>query len=51
MTLAWFAEAVALGAEPRLGAEVTDLDALDAGTVVVAAGGWTSRVCPTCRSR
>ena len=46
MTLAWFAEAVALGAEPRLGAEVTDLDALDAGTVVVAAGGWTSRVLP-----
>ena len=46
MTLAWFAEAVALGAKPRLGAEVTDLDALDAGTVVVAAGGWTSRVLP-----
>ena len=46
MTLAWFAEAVALGAEPRLGAEVTDLDALDAGTVVVAAGGWTSRLLP-----
>ena len=46
MTLAWFAEAVALGAEPRLGAEVTDLDALDAGTVVVAAGGWTSRAAP-----
>ena len=46
MTLAWFAEAVALGAEPRLGAEVTDLDTLDAGTVVVAAGGWTSRLLP-----
>ena len=46
MTLAWFAEAVALGAKPRLGAEVTDLDTLDAGTVVVAAGGWTSRLLP-----
>jgi sarcosine oxidase, subunit beta len=46
MTLAWFAEAVALGTQARLGAEVTDLDALDAGTVVVAAGGWTSRLLP-----
>jgi sarcosine oxidase, subunit beta len=46
MTLAWFAEAVALGAKPRLGAEVTDLDTLDAGTVVVAAGGWTARLLP-----
>ena len=46
MTLAWFAEAVALGVEARLGIEVTDLDALDAGTVVVAAGGWTLRLLP-----
>jgi sarcosine oxidase subunit beta len=46
MTLAWFAEAVALGAQPRLAAEVTDLDALDAGIVVVAAGGWTARLLP-----
>jgi glycine/D-amino acid oxidase-like deaminating enzyme len=46
MTLAWFAEAVALGAEPRLGEEVTDVDALDAGMAVVAAGGWTSRLLP-----
>ena len=46
MTLAWFAEALSLGVQPRLGAEVTDLDALEAGTVVVAAGGWTSRLLP-----
>jgi sarcosine oxidase subunit beta len=46
MTLAWFAEALSLGVQPRLGTEVTDLDALDAGTVVVAAGGWTARLLP-----
>jgi sarcosine oxidase subunit beta len=46
MTLAWFAEALELGVEPHLGAEVGDLDALDAGTVVVAAGGWTARLLP-----
>jgi sarcosine oxidase, subunit beta len=46
MTLAWFAEALSLGVQPRLGAEVTDLGTVDAGTVVVAAGGWTSRLLP-----
>ena len=46
MTLAWFAEALSLGVRPALGTEVSDLGALDAGTVVVAAGGWTSRLLP-----
>lgn len=46
MTLAWFAEAVGLGARPRLGEEVADVGDLDAGTVVVAAGGWTRRLLP-----
>jgi sarcosine oxidase subunit beta len=46
MTLAWFAEAVALGARPFLGHEVEDVEAIDARTVVVAAGGWTRLLLP-----
>ena len=44
MTLAWFADAVALGVGVHLGYEVARVDELDAKTVVVAAGGWSKRL-------